>query len=162
MCTCRDKNIKNNITTTKNLNVYIPCSPSTIQVWFCVSGYAMLAVGIVQNSCINPNVLKSSYQFVHSHGMKRPMPTRAHSHVIKKKNKWLRVKGPLIIYFKLNLKCFLVIASQLQRIPNMCIKVFFEIHIFLFFFLLIQYKVMDVPNHHQYGNVPSNDLTLAL
>ena len=53
-----DKNLQT--TTTKQpllLNVCSPCSPTTIFVWFCDLVYVMLAVGIVQNICVNSNIL---------------------------------------------------------------------------------------------------------
>ena len=47
MYTCRDKDIKSNNTTTATSNICIPCSPSTIFVWFCDLVYVMLMVVIV-------------------------------------------------------------------------------------------------------------------
>ena len=56
--TSNDNN-SNNITTTATSNVCISCLPTTIFVQFCNLLYIMLMVEIVQNSCINPNMVKS-------------------------------------------------------------------------------------------------------
>jgi hypothetical protein len=36
-----------------------PCLPTTTFIWFYNLVFAMLAIGIIQDSCINPNTLKS-------------------------------------------------------------------------------------------------------
>ena len=56
--TSNDNN-SNNITTTATSNVCISCVPTTIFVQFCNLLYIMLMVEIFQNSCINPNMVKS-------------------------------------------------------------------------------------------------------
>ena len=55
--TSNDNNKSNNIPTTSS-NVCIPCLQTTIVVQFYNLVYVILAVGIVQNSCIPPNILK--------------------------------------------------------------------------------------------------------
>jgi hypothetical protein len=46
-------------TTTTILNVCVPCSITTIFVWFCDLVYVALMVRVGQYSGINPNILKS-------------------------------------------------------------------------------------------------------
>ena len=51
-----DNNKNMNIITT-TLNVCIPSSPTTVFVKFYDLVYVILTAGVVQKSCINPNVL---------------------------------------------------------------------------------------------------------
>ena len=65
MCICGDKNINNNTksknTTTKTLTVCIPCLPTIIFMQYCDTSYAILAIEIVHNPCIDPSILKSQF-----------------------------------------------------------------------------------------------------
>ena len=56
---------KSNNTSTTTLNFCIPCLPTAIFVQLSDLVHVILAVGIVQKSCINPNIRKSQLLEVH-------------------------------------------------------------------------------------------------
>jgi hypothetical protein len=67
--TSNDNHENNNTTTTTSI-VCIPCLPTTIFVSFCDLVHVILAVGIVHNSCLNPNILKILVMLVVNHPCK--------------------------------------------------------------------------------------------